>query len=221
MGFAEVKTAADSPSLLRKVLEAVAFMAPMSVPLPETLTDANGALAPLPEGYWPVGLVTREGYTREISVEKEDTESFGYGNPTRTDLTKAPSTLGVTPQEYGRRNLMQLIYAMDLSTIEQLASGEIVFDEPPLPVLEEYRFIRIGRDGGAANQWLIADGFPRVKLAELPNDNWATGNPFQHELKFDVFVDDELGTGCRHYIGGTAPKSTAVRTALGFTQPGA
>jgi hypothetical protein len=218
MGFAEIKTAADSPTLVRKILEAVAFLAPPTVALPTTITDATGVLKALPAGFWPLGIVTKEGYAREIDVEKEEAEGFGYSNPIRTDITKAPSTITVTPQEYGRRNLLEVIYGMSLATITQALNGEIVFDEPPLPVLSEYRLIRIGRDGAPDSEWLIGDGFPRVKLSSLPADTWSAGDPFAHELKFDVFDDEVLGTACRHYIGGTAPRTAGMRTALGFTQ---
>lgn len=221
MGFAEVKTAADSASLVRKILEAVVFLAPTTTALPASLTDAAGALVALPAGYWPLGLFTGEGLERTIEVEKEEVEAFGYALPVRTDITKAPSTLKVTPQEFGRKNLMEVIYGMDLSTIVQggaATSGEIIFNEPPLPVLREYRFIMIGRDGTPDSEWLIGLGFGRVKLATLPNTKWAEGEPFTHELEFNVLVDEATGSPARHYIGGTAPKATAMRTKLGFTQ---
>lgn len=217
-GFADIKKTADSPNLVRKILEAVCVLAPMTAELPETLTGATGELTAFDVAYWPLGMVSTEGYERQIDAEVEEVDSFGYSTRTRSDVTGAPSKIMVTAQEYGRRKLMELIYGLDLSTVKQLASGEIVFDEPPLPQMDEFRLIKVGRDGTIDNEWLIGDGFPRVKLSNLPNESWKKGDPFEHALEFDVFTDDELGTACRHYIGGTAPKSTAVRTALGFSQ---
>lgn len=218
MSFATVKAAADSPSLVRKILEAVSFIAPMSVAMPATITNTNGVLQPLPTGWVPLGIVSNEGYNREIDVEKEEVEGFGYATPVRTDITKAPSTLGVTPLEHGRKELLELFYGTNLDAVKQALNGEIAFDEPPLPVLDEYRLIKIGRDGTPDAEWLLADGFYRIKLASLPNDVWAQGDPFSHELSFDVLVDEESGSAVRHFIAGTAPKSAEMRTALGFTQ---
>lgn len=217
MSFSSVKTAADSPSLVRKILEAVSFIAPMTVELPDTITDASSTLKPLPSGYWPLGIVSNEGFNREVDVEKEEVEGFGYAAPVRSDIIKAPSTLTVTPLEFGRKNLLELFYGTSLDAVTQAANGEIVFDEPPLPVLDEFRLIKIGRDGTPDSEWLIGDGFYRVKLASLPADVWAQGDPFSHELQFDVLPDEDAGSAVRHYIAGTAPAATAMRTALGFT----
>lgn len=219
MGFTDIKNAADSPQLVRRVKEFVTFIAPMTESVPDTMTDANGALVALPAGYWPLGLQTKEGFERTIDAQFEDDEAYGYSEPVRRDLEKAPSTLKVAAKEFGRRKLLELQYGLDLSTIEQMASGEVVFDTPPMPVFSEMRLVRIGRDIDPKTglEWLLVDAFPRVQVAKVPDDSWKSGE-WAREFEFAVLFDPDLGTACRKYIGGTAPKSTAIRTALGFAQ---
>ena len=48
---------------VRKGLNAVAFLAPTTVDLPDALTDAGGQLKELPAGWLPVGLLTKDGLT--------------------------------------------------------------------------------------------------------------------------------------------------------------
>ena len=213
--FAELKNAADSPDLVRKTLEAVAFLAPMSVELPATLTDTGGKLKTLPEGYWPVGIVTKDGYSFESNTTKEEVDALGYADPVRTDITQVTKTVKFKTRESMRMNLASLVYGLDLSKIQQAATGEIVFDEPPLPVLTEYRLVIIGRDGPAAEEWILGRGFPRVKLAELPGEVWGS-EPIGHEITLDVLPDDKLGTSVRRYIGGAA--ALKHKTALGYAQ---
>lgn len=213
--FAELKKGADNPALVRKILEGVAFLAPVSVELPAALTDAGGALKPLPAGYWPVGIITKEGYQFESDTSKEEIDALGYADPVRTDVTKVAKKIKFKTRESMRKNLASLVYGIDLSAVTQAASGEIVFDEPSLPQFQEYRLVVIGRDGPAAEEWILGRGYPRVKLGEIPTEVWGS-DPIGHDITLDVLPDATLGTPCRHYIGGTA--ALKHKTSLGYSQ---
>lgn len=208
--FSQLKAAADNASQVRKVLEAIAFWIPMSEPLPDALLDADKSLLALPEGAVPLGIVTKDGYKFSTEVSKQETDAFGYGNPVRTDIDKAPKSIEFTLMQDGRQLVASLVYGMDLSGVPTLATGEVVFDEPPIPVMEEGRLVLIGRDGVGLKENFRGRGYPRVKLAEVPEEAWTTDNPIQYPLKFDVLTDDELGTPCRHYLGGKGFDATAL-----------
>lgn len=211
-----VMATADDRSLVRKVLRAVAFLAPTSVALPTKITGTTGALEALPVGWLPVGLVTPDGYTFGNEVEKEDVDALGYASPVRSDITRSVKQITFTALQTGVKHMTELFYGVDLDDVEQDTVGEVVFDEPELPVGAEYRLLVIAADGPADKEWLLGRGYPLVKLANLGEEVWGREGALQREVTLDVFTDDTLGTPVRHYIGGTG--AAAASTALGYDQ---
>lgn len=207
--FAEIKAGADDSKEVRKVLEAVAFLLPMSVTLPATIFGPDGALAELPVGAVPIGMVSRDGYQFTTEVEKADVDAFGYSDPVRTDYIRAPRQITFTMLQSLRRELVQFTNAVDLSGITAGVNGEIVFDEPPIPQPDEHRLLLIGKDGFADSEILQGRGYGRVKLAEIPEQAWASEDPQQYPCTLDVLLDTDLGTPVRHYIGGKGFDATA------------
>ena len=171
---------------VRKGLNAVAFLAPTTVDLPDALTDAGGQLKELPAGWLPVGLLTKDGMAFSADASVEEVEALGYVESVRTDLVKAPKTVKFSVLEPYRKHLQQLVYG-----------------EAPLPLLEEFRLLAIMSDGPADDEWLVGRGFPRVKLGTIPEEAWKSSDPVQFDLELSVFSDEVLGTPCRHYLGGT------------------
>ena len=189
---------------VRKGLNAVAFLAPTTVDLPDALTDAGGQPKELPAGWLPVGLLTKDGMAFSADASVEEVEALGYVESVRTDLVKAPKTVKFSVLEPYRKHLQQLVYGVDLSQVKaNKDTGEIVFDEAPLPLLEEFRLLAIMSDGPADDEWLVGRGFPRVKLGTIPEEAWKSSDPVQFDLELSVFSDEVLGTPCRHYLGGT------------------
>ncbi|WP_138443520.1 hypothetical protein [Sinomonas susongensis] len=215
--FATLQQDSDNRNLIRKIQKALAFIAPTSVELPATLFEAGGTLIDLKAaGYLPVGIVTPDGYEFSRDVKKEDVSALGYASPVRSDITEVTRQIKMTALETGRKHMLELTYGTDLSAVTQSATtGEVVFDEPDLPVGQEYRLLVIGSDGPAANNWILGRGYGVAKLASTDSQKWGTGDPVQQAYTFDVFTDDEIGTPVRHYIGGTG--ALAAKTALGFT----
>lgn len=202
--FASIKTAADTTAAVHKALEALAFLAPSTVDLPDAITGVDQQPVDLIAlGFKPVGLVTPDGYTFGGDVEKTEVEALGYSTPVRSDVIRAPKTVSFTALESDRRDLAELIYGMDLSTVEAGANGEVTFDEPAVPLGAEYRLLLISRDGPAASPYYRGRGYGRVKLANVPEEVWSAADPRQYPIELDVLTDDELGTPVRHYIGGS------------------
>ena len=216
--FAELMASTDKRGLVRKANKARAFLAPVTETLPEALTDTTGAIIALPTGYLPVGIVTPDGYTFGNDVEKDDIDALGYASPIRSDITRVARSISFTAMETGRKHMLELQYGTDLSAVTQAASGEVVFEEPDLPVGAEYRLLVIASDGPAGANWLIGRGYPRVKLASVGETSYTQEGALQQEFTLDVFTDDDLGFPVRHYIGGTGAKASAAD--LGFTQAG-
>ena len=212
-----LKKAHNKRSNIRKGLNVVVFMAPTTVELPARITEGTGQLTQLPEGWWPVGLMSKDGLTVSVDVNVEEVEALGYVEAVRTDVVKAPKTVKFTALEVYRRNLQQMFYGLDLSQVKASKStGEVVFDEAPLPLHDEFRLLAVMSDGPADNEWLIGRGFPRVKPASIPEEVWKSEDPVQAEIELSVFTDEVLGTPCRHYIGGSG--AIRHRDAIGFEQ---
>lgn len=215
--FDTIRQDADERALIRKIQKAVAFLAPPTVDLPTSLFGVGGALIDLKtEGWLPVGMVTPDGYDFGRDISKEDVTALGYASSVRSDITEVARSVTMTPLETGRKHMLELSLGTDLSAVTQDATtGEVVIDEPDLPVGQEYRLLIIGSDGPAADNWILGRGYGVVKLASTDSQKWGTGDPVSQPLTFDVFTDSEIGTPVRHYMGGTgAVKHKAV---LGFT----
>lgn len=210
-----IKKASNRRGNVRKGLNVVVFMAPASVEVPAAITEGTGQLTQLSGDWLPVGLMTKDGIKMTTDVSKEEVEALGYLEPVRTDVVKAPRTVTLTVLETLRKNLQSLVYGVDLSQVKaNKNTGEITFDETPLPAFDEWRLLAVMADGPATNEWLVGRCFPSVKLGKIPEETWAPSDPVKFDLEFDVFTDEILGTPCRHYIGGTG--TLKALDAIGF-----
>lgn len=215
--FDTIRQDADDRNLIRKIQKAVGFLAPTSVELPDSIFSGAGQLIDLKTlGFLPLGMVTPDGYEFGRDVSSESVSALGYAGPQRSDVTEVARTITVTGIETGRKHIQELIYGTDLTaTTQDAATGEVVFDEPDLPVGKEYRFIVLGSDGPADNNWILGKGYGLVKLSSTDSQTWGSSDPVSNSMTFDVFTDDEIGTPVRHYMGGTG--ALKHKTALGFT----
>lgn len=215
--FDTIRQASDNRKLVRKIQKAVGFIAPQSVDLPTSLFTGGTFTDFKTEGFIPLGLVTPDGYTFAGEREKEDVDALGYTSPTRSDVTRVPRTISMTLLETGKRAVEELKRGVDLSTVTQdPTSGEITFDEPDMPLDQEYRLLIIGVDGPLDEQWVLGKGYGAVKLANLGDEVWGQEGAVQSEITLDVFTDDEIGTPVRHFMGGTG--ALKYKDVLGYTQ---
>lgn len=214
--FGDLQQSSDNRNFVRKVRRALGFIAPYGTALPAALTDpTTSLLVPLPAEWWPIGLVTKDGYTFSASVDKQETDALGYVEPVRTDITKVAKQIKFTSYELLKRQMLEVRLGLDLSAVTQAASGEVVFAEPELPVDADYTLLVLADDGPADNNWILGKGYPLVKRADIGDEQWGGDNSTQQDLTLDVFTDDATGTPCQHYIAGTGPKAAAAD--LGFT----
>ena len=211
--FDEIKDQADNPDLIRKPLQGVAFIAPMSVSLFDTILDSDGTLKKMPTGWEPYGVVSTDGFVFTSDVDKVDTEAWGYSVPVRTDIQKAPKQIQATPLERFKRIIQELTLGVDLSGVKPTAQGEIVFDEPDLPAPDEYRFFVMFMDGTPSKPFYRAKLFSKVKLAETDDETWSGDDDAAgQQITLDVLVGPE-GFPVRHFNAGKGYDAKAY----GFT----
>lgn len=285
--FAELKRTSDSPALIRKTLEVVAFAAPMTATLPPkitgarartvadaattaasttltsataafvagdvastvvgtgipagvtivsvtngttvvmsaaatatasgvsvTVTGAGSSLLALATAWFPIGICDPKGWEHTANTTKDEVDSLGYAQATRSDITRVVKTVKFTAQESFRKNLMQLMYGLDLTNVTKDANGEIVYDHPALPLASEYRLLVIARDGAPGSEWYVGRGYYRTKVVDLPGSTWTEKGALDAAVTMDVLLDTASGSAQRDYVAG--PGALAAATALGF-----
>lgn len=205
--FDELRNTADNRKLVRKVQKYVGFIGKSGVELPESLFTAPGQLVDLatPAGDWtPLGIVTPSGWTYSREVEKSGVPGMGYASDVRSDPTAVPRTIGATLLEKYKKRIQEILYGTNLDGVTMDPdTGEVVFDEPEMPVLEEVPLLIIGSDGPTLENWVMGMGFHAVELATGGGQTWGSEDANSDEVTFDVRTGEDTGTPVRHYVGGT------------------
>lgn len=215
--FDTLRQEADDRTLIRKIQKAIILLRVSTEPLPTTLFGTGGSLIDFKsEGWLPVGMITPDGIEFGRDVTEEDVQALGYSSAQRTDVTEVARSLTFTGLEHGRKHMLELSYGTDLSAVTQNQSnGEIVFDEPEMPINKEYQALVLGSDGPADNQWLLGRAYGAVKLSNTDSQKWASSDPLTTPITMKVMTDAETGVPLRHFMGGTG--ALKAKTTLGFT----
>jgi len=189
--------------LIRKVLGIAAFVAPMATAVPTALTDGDGALLELPDGWRPLGRPSEDGVT--WARETELSEIFGHGSPepVRSDIRRATKRMTITALESRIVNLEQYM-GMDLSAVETSTGGESVFDEAALPTYPPVRLLAIGMDVTGGGEYYIGKCFPNAKVTETGEQQWSDADQaLVYPLTYTARQDPVLGTAVRHWLAGS------------------
>lgn len=213
--FEEVFQGGVERKLVRKIQKGLALIAPQSVDLPESLYATGSLIDFKAAGWLPLGLVDPSGFVFEREVESEDISALGFASPIRDDVTSVARSVAATLLQSGQKHIEELLKGTDLSAVTQdPATGEIVYDEPDLPINKEYRLLVLGTDGPADEQWIMGKGYGAVKLSASGSETWGAEGAKSNEITLKVFTDDELGTPVRHYMGGTG--AVKFKDVLGY-----
>jgi hypothetical protein len=200
--------------LIRKALDAIVTIAPIASTVPETIVDATGASPVIPTGYEPLGWHSEDGLTWGREVENSDITSHGAVDPTRSDIRRITSTLGVTCQETNLQTIAAHL-GIDLSSEQPPSSGEVVIDEPARPKSRHYRLLAISVDDSDAGEIYIGRLFARAKITETGEQTWSDGDEAMvRPMTFTAYQDSALGLSVRHFFGG--PGWKALLTDMGF-----
>lgn len=209
--------AGENRKLVRKIQTSMSFLAPVSVDLPDALTTTTpGNFIDLKTAGWiPVGLVTPEGYQFGRDIETDEIFALGHADAVREDIMKVTRSISFNMLETGRKQILRVYHGTDLTGVTPATgTSEIVFDEPAMPENSEWRFLTVGVDGPADEEWIMGRGFPRVKLTGGGEENWQQEGGLTHPVTLKPIFDEEYGTAVRHYMGGTAVEK--YKDLLGF-----
>ena len=111
---------------VRKALNVLAFVAPLTTAVPDALTGASGAMKELSADWTPLGIFTTDGGEITPDVSVDDVDGLGYAEPVRSDLTKATKTIKLNIFELFRKEMLSLTHGIDLSQVKANATtGEV------------------------------------------------------------------------------------------------
>lgn len=202
--------------LIRKALGGVILTAPMSAPVPDKLfASPDGTFADLKEmGYESLGLFSKsDGLTFPRETEQADVESFGFQEPTRSDITSDVTSATFRLQETNKQ-VLQLFHGLDLTDVVADENGEFHFDNPNSPETVYRRMIYIAKDGNGPNSKYIAKIMPRSTVTEKQEETWTSDAEISYGLTLKASNDTEAGFSVRNTFGG--PGFASILDEMGF-----
>lgn len=202
MSFNDLRISSDNRANVRKALQALVFLAPIDAEPVTALTGPDKALATLPEGYLPVGLINESvGFARE--ADKEETVALGYKAPVREDWTTDLTTITLNLFEVDKRNVAELVHGVDLSDVEPDENGEIKYDVPEITSSRQYRLLAISKDINKSNGLDIYRGrfYSNVELSSFPSEEWGA-DAVSLEIELTARPDEETGSIFTPFLGG-------------------
>jgi hypothetical protein len=207
--FESLRSQSEDSRNVRKILAAVAFLAPESATVPADITDATGNILALPVGYEPLGLIDESGFEFNNEVETEEVRALGHTSAVRRDITGSTKTISFSALEVDRRIVREAANGMDLSAEAPTATGDLVIDIPSTPNQRYFRLLVIGRDSEGDGDNIRAKLYPRVAASSLPSESWGT-DALAAPFEFTAFEDPDLGFIERDFL------RTANLADLGF-----
>ena len=213
----EAELALNNPANQFKALGGIIFKAAMTTAIPTAFTSlATSDLVQLDTTlYKRLGLVTKgEGVTFSRDMSTDDEESWGYNEPTRTDITKNVTSAQFTLQETTKASLEMMDF-VDLSAVTADATtGEIAYSKPITTTLAYARLIFMAVDGAGTNRRYRFKIMPRAQVVAAGDEVWNQGNVTKYPITVRATVDPVLGYAVRNVLAG--PGQKLLNTGAGF-----
>lgn len=194
---------------IRKAIRTVAFLGRRAdVDPPETLfSEGVGGEVDITDlkeaGFFPVGLVTMDGFNFERDDSNSEITSHGFVSPTREDLETSTRSVTFTIQEIHRRNTQEFLNGTRYDDASW-DGVELVKRNPEMPEHEEWCLVIVAIDGPSGNEYLDAKVLPTIKVQTVGGEQWGGDSERNREVTARVYVDDELGVPEIDIIGGQA-----------------
>lgn len=203
--------------LIRKTIDLSFFSAPYSAAGLTTLTDpADKLLKPLPSGWSDTGDLTTDGIQHSRDVNISEVRSAGRVDPSRSDITSDQTSIQISCQETSLVTI-GLYTGQDMDGITpDPATGEVSIAKPSRPKTRHYRGLSIGVDDTDAGEIYIARYFPKVKVTNYDDQNYASDEDeaLLWPVTLTAYNDPAAGYSERWIFGG--PGWFALLADMGF-----
>lgn len=176
-------------------------------------TEAGGLM--IPAGFESSGLLKKDdGVEWEKDLEVTESESVGFGDATRIDLEKEETTFSYTAQESKRINI-ELYQGRDLSSVTTDSEGNVYWDAPPVPSMQEWHVLQLFADGVGANAIYFMRYVPLARVTDIASQKFATNEDVEWGVTLKGVTDPNVGTAVREIWGGPG----LPHEAMGFQPP--
>ncbi|MET7772434.1 hypothetical protein [Nocardia sp. NPDC005366] len=202
--------------LLLKPLKGAVLLAPMSVPVPIAFTSGAEAKFQSLQGFSSLGLIDKSGGPQfRPEQQLSETESWGWLEPTRSDIVKRDMSAAFTAQEF-KRAVLELVSGRSLADVQaDPVTKELSWNEPTSPDTIHYRVIFLFVDGvGPREKWVLRV-MPRASVSEVGQQQWNAENIASWPITVKATVDDKLGYSMRNVLCGPGIGDLVV--PMGFT----
>ncbi|WP_067839677.1 hypothetical protein [Nocardia lijiangensis] len=202
--------------LLLKPLKGAVLLAPMSVPVPIAFTAGADAKFQSLQGFSSLGLIDKSGGPQfRPEQQLSETESWGWLEPTRSDIVKRDMSATLTAQEF-KRPVLELVSGRSLADVQaDPVTKELSWNEPTSPDTIHYRIIFLFVDGvGAREKWVLRV-MPRASVTEVGQQQWNAENIASWPITVKATVDDKLGYSLRNVLCGPGIGDLVI--PMGFT----
>lgn len=196
---------------IRKALAGALFAKrydPADEPLTQVWTTAAGLI--VPADYISVG-VTAKGSPVQMSrdLQTANVDSWGYMEPTRTDVTSDTDTMQFVMQE-SNRIAMELFRGADYSGVRPDEDRNLVLDKPSTPTTQYWRAFTLSKDGDGADAIYWINWLPRCSVTSVESQALGEENELQYGVTFTGFHDDGVLTSHRTIWGGPGIDTEAM-----------
>lgn len=213
----EAERDAGRPDLVFKALGGYIVAAPMATTVPTAFTTgATADLIQLPVAWQRLGLLSKKDaidFDRNIKTDEE--ESWGYNEPTRTDITQDQTSVKFTLQQTTKAAL-ELYDFVDLAGVTADAiTGEFSYAKPTSVSPIYRRMIFVAVDGAGTDRRYQIKVLPRAQVISVGNLSWNQASATNYNLTVRATVDTTLGYAVKKHFAGPGQKARNV--ASGFS----
>ena len=209
----EAEQASNSPGLIWKALGGIIYTAPTSQAIPATFTtsataDLDGSAF---TGFKKLGLITKgDGITFSRDFNTATEESWGYNEPTRTDVTSDVVSAQFTLME-AKRSVLELVDFVDMTAVvPDVTTGETSYNKPVLSAPNYCRMIFLGVDGVGTSRRYRIKIMPRAQVVAVADESWQSAASTKFQITVRASVDTVLGYAVRNVLAGPGQKSQAT-----------
>lgn len=210
--WTEFQNAHENTNNVRRSLGTILALAPITAPEVNQILDDDGrSILPLPEDYWPVGLLTTDGVGQDREAGTDEVEAHGHLVPVREDITSDARTVNFNAYEIHRRNLVAVAEGIPVENLPHLEEGEheVSYELPATVNKLYYRALIIDFDGTSSTPYIDAWFYPRVSQTDFPSMGLSREDAKSYELSFKAFADSSLGYIAKKFHAGLGFSSTA------------
>ena len=174
-------------------LNLTVLLAPYSATAATTLEDVATGELTVPAAYQSVGHFQKKaGLNIMTDFQSQDIEAYGEADPIRTIISRRKTSFDFTMFQ-NQRNVLELVWATDFSSVSPTAYGGVVLQAPSKPQNKLYRAAVVGQDDRDGKAVWVYWLFPKVKLDKVDNQTLNDDGVIEYKPTLVAFKDDALG----------------------------